>query len=78
MHDAVPADELPKVHKYFAVECNNRAWRLSESPRRSPGDDREMLDAAHAAAFHWSKVGTEVHAARAVLLPVSFGQGISR
>ena len=29
-----------------------------------------MLDAAHAAAFHWSTVGTEIHAARAdMLLP---------
>ncbi|MGZ5072282.1 MAG: hypothetical protein ACXWBL_04045, partial [Usitatibacter sp.] len=68
MHDAIPADDLPKAHRYFAVECNNRAWRLAESARRSPGEDREMLDAAHAAAFHWSKVGTEVHRARAEML----------
>lgn len=68
MHDAIPADELPRLHKHFAVECNNRAWKLAESPRRSAAEDREMLDAAHAAAFHWSKVGTEVHAARADML----------
>jgi hypothetical protein len=68
MHDAIPADELPKLHKYFAVECNNRAWRLAESARRSPEDDREMLDAAHAAAFHWSRIGTELNSARAQML----------
>ena len=27
-----------------------------------------MLDAAHAAAFHWSKVGTEINGARAAML----------
>ena len=27
-----------------------------------------MLDAAHAAAFHWAKVGTPLHAARAQML----------
>ena len=68
MHDAIPEDELRKLHKYFAIECNNRAWRLSEAALRSAPEDREMLDAAHAAAFHWSKVGTELHAARAGML----------
>jgi hypothetical protein len=68
VHDAIPEDELRKLHKHFAIECNNRAWRLSEAPRRGAPEDREMLDAAHAAAFHWSKVGTELHAARAEML----------
>jgi hypothetical protein len=68
VHDAIPEEELRKLHRHFAIECNNRAWRLSEAPSRSPLDDREMLDAAHAAAFHWSKVGTELHMARAGLL----------
>ena len=68
MHDAIPQEELPRLHKYFAIECNNRAWRLSEAARRSAAEDREMLDAAHAAAFHWSKAGTELHAARAAML----------
>lgn len=68
MHDAIPEDELRKLHKHFAIECNNRAWRLSEAGRRSAAEDGEMLDAAHAAAFHWSKVGTDLHAARAAML----------
>jgi hypothetical protein len=68
VHDAIPADELARLHKHFAIECNNRAWRLAEAPRRGDAEDREMLDAAHAAAFHWSKVGTELNAARAAML----------
>lgn len=68
MHDAIAQEELPRLHKHFAVECNNRAWRLSESALRSAADDREMLDAAHAAAFHWAKIGTAQHAARAEML----------
>ncbi len=68
MHDAIPAGELARFHKHFAIECNNRAWRLSEAPRRESAEDDEMLHAAHAAAFHWSKVGTGLHAARAAML----------
>ena len=68
MHDAIPEAELPRLHKYFAIECNNRAWRLSEATRRTAAEDREMLDAAHAAACHWLKAGTELHAARAAML----------
>ena len=59
-------EELQKWHRWFAVESNNRAWRLSEAASRSDAEDNEMLNAAHAAAFHWSKVGTEIHAARVV------------
>ena len=52
----------------FAVESNNRAWQLSEAEARSSAEDQEMLEAAHAAAYHWRKVGTAVHAARADML----------
>ena len=68
MPDQPTEDDIRKWHRWFAVECNNRAWRLSEAPARSATEDAEMLDAAHAAAFHWSKVGTEVHRARADML----------
>ena len=68
MHDAIPDTELPRLHKHFAIECNNRAWRISEAMRRSPAEDAEMLDCAHAAALHWSKVGSELNDARAAML----------
>jgi hypothetical protein len=54
-------------HRYFAIECNNRAWALTVQPR-TPATDREMLDAAHSAAFHWGQVGTELNHARASML----------
>jgi hypothetical protein len=68
MSDQRSDEDIQKWQRWFAVECNNRAWRLSEAPSRSPTEDNEMLNAAHAAAFHWSKIGTEVHAARAAML----------
>jgi hypothetical protein len=57
-----------KWHRWFAVEANNRAWRLAESAARSETEDAEMLDAAHASAFHWARVGTPLHAARGQML----------
>ena len=63
-----PSDgERAAWHKRFAAECNNRAWDLSTA-ERSPADDREMLDVAHAAAWHWGKVGTELNRMRATTL----------
>jgi hypothetical protein len=55
-------------HRWFAIEANNRAWRLAEAETRSAAEDAEMLTAAHAAAFHWSQVGTPLNIARAQML----------
>ncbi len=68
MCDQSGEDDVCKWHRRFAMECNNRAWRLSEAPARSATENTEMLDAAHAAALHWSKVGTDIHRARADML----------
>jgi hypothetical protein len=54
-------------HERFAAECNNRAWDLSLATR-SAADDREMLDAAHASAWHWAEIGTELNRMRATML----------
>ncbi|MFH1568118.1 MAG: hypothetical protein ABIL09_08980, partial [Gemmatimonadota bacterium] len=61
-------EEIAASHRWHAIECNNRAWQLSEQPRRSPAENEQMLHAAHAAAFHWAQVGTELHQARARML----------
>jgi hypothetical protein len=64
-----PSDEeIRQWHRRFASENNNRAWRLSESSSGSAADEAEMLNAAHAAALHWSKAGTALNAARADML----------
>lgn len=59
---------VDRWHRWFAVECNNRAWELAEKQQRSPVEEQEMLLAAHASVFHWSKVGTPVNAMRGDLL----------
>ena len=68
MHDGVAPEDLAKWNRWFAIETNNRAWRLSESTMRTEAEDAEMLNSAHAAALHWSTVGTELHNARATML----------
>jgi hypothetical protein len=61
-------EDILKWQKWFAVACNNRAWALVEEPQRSPSDVHEMLHAAHAAAWHWARVGTPLNEARANML----------
>src|SRR5262249_14989841 len=54
-------------HRFFAVEGNNRAWDLAVE-KRDPAGDQELLNAAHASAWHWQVVGTELNHMRAKLL----------
>lgn len=63
----VDKKEVSNWHRYFAVECNNRAWHLTAQPERSPAEDQEMLLQAYAAAYHWSQVGTPLNHMRADL-----------
>jgi hypothetical protein len=65
MSDQPSPEEINRWNRWFAVECNNRAWELSSKPERSPADDNEMVYAAFAAAFHWSKAGRPVNNGRA-------------
>lgn len=50
-------EDSPDWHRYFAATTNNRAWELSVK-ERTAREDQEMLNAAHASAYHWSAVGT--------------------
>ena len=64
----MPTDaDVTSWHRYFAMDCNNGAWQLTEKDR-TPAEDMQMLDAAHAASFHWSQIGTELHRMRAKML----------
>jgi hypothetical protein len=58
-------EAIDKWHRWFAVECNNRAWDLMSKSDRVQTEERDMLYLAYASAFHWSKVGTPLHNARA-------------
>lgn len=58
---------LKPIHKFHAVEANNHTWDLIVIDR-TPDQDEEMLTSAHAAAYHWRQVGSELHRARATML----------
>ena len=60
--------EAASWHRRFAAQCNNRAWELSVQKTRSAAQDREMLDAAHASAWHWALCGDELNRMRATTL----------
>jgi len=61
-------EEIEKWDRWFAIESNNIAWTLAEDPARTPAQRQEMLHAAHASAFHWSRIGSELNKARADML----------
>lgn len=54
-------------HRYFAMECNNKAWALAVV-ERSREEDLDMLNTAHASLYHWTLVGTQLNKVRAKML----------
>jgi hypothetical protein len=68
MADAPSPEEAALWQRRLAAQANNRAWRLSESPSRSPQEDEEMLQASHAAMYFWKLVGNAGNRAHAALL----------
>ena len=64
----LPKDHSPESwHRFFAMEGNNRAWDLANEPANASGI-HELLNAAHASAWHWQAVGTELNHMRARML----------
>ena len=64
----VPDNLLPESwHKYFAIKANNAAWTFSES-MADISLQTEVLDTAHAAAWHWRVAGQEINHMRSVML----------
>lgn len=59
---AKPADL--ELHKKFAVDCFNHVWSLLDKPKRTSDEDAEMIHAAHASRFHWSRIGQPINFAR--------------
>ena len=68
MADRPSPEEIAKWHRWFAAATNNRAWQLIELSGRTHSENHELLHAAHAAAWHWARVGTPLHEARAHML----------
>lgn len=57
--------DVPRAHRWFAVEFNNASWDLLEKGDRSEAETERMLHLAHAAALHWSEVGKPINRERA-------------
>jgi hypothetical protein len=68
---------LDESQRELAKITNHRVWDLLEKPDRSPGESEEMLQAAYASLYHWSKVGNGVHLQRGywLLAKVSISLG---
>lgn len=60
-------EQYPDCEKFFAIEANNLAWSLLES-ERDEAMDRQMLQMAEVAAYHWSAAGNELNNMRADML----------
>lgn len=43
------------AHRALGVALFNHVWTLLEKPDRSPAETDEMIHAAHASRFHWSR-----------------------
>ncbi len=63
-----PAFDQNVAHRWFAVEFNNQAWELVESPARTADDTERMLSLSHAARVHWQSAGDALNHQRAECL----------
>ena len=54
-------------HRYFAINANNSAWSMSET-LEDVLDNTDLLDIAHASAWHWRVVGTTLNQMRSTML----------
>ncbi len=54
----------PETHRALAVGLFNRTWTLLEIEGRTARQDAEMIDTAHASAWHWRQVGNAANEAR--------------
>jgi hypothetical protein len=50
-----PSLDQSQAHRFFSVECFNRAWDLLDKPNRSADDDEQMLLLSHASLWHWTQ-----------------------
>ena len=52
------------AHRRLGIDLFNFTWTLIEKPDRSVAEIDEMIHAAHASCYHWSKAGTNANLAR--------------
>ena len=54
----------PEEERQLGVDLFNRAWTLMETDERTAEQDDELINTAHASAYHWAQVGTPANRAR--------------
>ena len=54
----------PEEERQLAVDLFNRGWTLMETDERTTEQDDELINTAHASAYHWAQVGTAANRAR--------------
>ena len=60
-----PPPELdPETHRALGAGLFNRTWDLLEIEARTPAQDDDLVDTAHASAWHWRRVGNAANEAR--------------
>jgi hypothetical protein len=55
--DAYAGTAMAVHHQAFARSLNGLVWRLLARTGRTAADDARMVDAAHAAQYHWREAG---------------------
>jgi hypothetical protein len=68
MSEKPAPEEIAFWQRRLASQANNRAWTLAEAASRTPEEDEEMLQAAHAAMYFWKIVGNDHNCAHAAQL----------
>lgn len=68
MSDKSSPEEVALWQRRLASQANNRAWSLAEQQSRTPEEDEELLQAAHAAMYFWRGVGNANNKAHAAQL----------
>ncbi len=53
-----------QCHKKFAVQSNNEVWDLLSKESRTEQEDENLVHAAHASHYHWSKIGKPINVQR--------------
>ncbi len=53
----------PSTQRALAVALFNRVWELLQKADRTPAEDQELVNAAHASRYHWTPIGTARHLA---------------
>ncbi|MGE0609058.1 MAG: hypothetical protein AB7O62_18335 [Pirellulales bacterium] len=48
-------ENVAQAHRFFSVDCFNRAWGLIDLPQRKADEQRQMLLLALASIWHWTQ-----------------------